>query len=65
MVEHRVALVDVALLALDGVALVGAALGDEVGGDEVAAGGEDAECEAGDDAGKGRGQDHACLDALV
>ena len=54
VIEHGVALVHVALVALDGVLVEVAALLAEAGGDEVALGGPDAEDEAADE-GRERG----------
>ena len=65
MVEQGVALVYVALVALDGVAVVAATLGDELGVDEVAADGPDAEEEAADEGGQSGGEDDARLLSLV
>ena len=65
MVEESVLLVNVALVALDGVAQVAASLIDEFGGEEVAADGIDAEEEAANKGRQGGGEDDAHLMALV
>lgn len=65
MVEDGVGLVDVALLAFNGVVVVGAALGDEAGRDEVALDGPDAEEEARGECHQGRCEDDGELLAVV
>jgi hypothetical protein len=65
MVENRVILVDLALVALDRVVQGAPALLNQRGRDEVAANGPDAENVASEKTHDGRGDDDSCLLALI